>query len=334
MTFVLKKGLIICPLALILTVMATASLFAGHYPATFSELLSVITSTGKSDSENTQMLSSIIFELRLPRIFAAILVGAALSASGAAYQSMFVNPLVSPGVLGVLSGGGVGAAIGIICGLSPFGIQLSTFGGGMTAVLGALFIALIYRGDRLLLLVLGGVISGAFFTSILSLIKYAADPNDQLPAITYWLMGSLSGVGLNDIKTVLPLFIIGLLVLLSAGKALNVLSLGEESKALGINPQRLRLMMIAAATLLSITSVSIAGIIGWVGLIVPHIGRMLVGPDNRILLPVSAILGGIILLLADNLSRTAFTVEIPLGITTSIFGIPMFVCFLRKSKGM
>lgn len=332
----IPKNLIIILLGIALLLTIVISLFLGHYPATCRELIMSffgIIPEGSSP-ERAEILSGIIFDLRIPRIVAAILIGASLSVSGAAYQSMFMNPLVSPGVLGVLAGGGFGAALGIVCGLNLFFIQLTAFGGGILAVLTALSIARVYNGDRLLMLILGGIISGAFFTVLLSLIKYAADPNDELPAITYWLMGSLSGVSSSNIMAVLPIFGTGLLILLLSSKLLNILSLGEEARTLGVNPHKMRLMMITIATLLSITAVALAGIIAWVGLIVPHIGRMLVGSDNRHLLPVSALTGGIILLLADDLSRLALSVEIPLGITTSIFGIPLFVIFLRKARGV
>ena len=332
----MPRSLIIVFTGLILLLVFAGSLFLGHYPASFRELLMTfwgIIPEGMSP-ERAAMLSGIIFDLRVPRIAAAVLIGAALSVSGTAYQSIFVNPLVSPGVLGVLAGGGFGAALGIVCGLNAFAIQMTAFGGGLIAVLAALSIARAYNGDRLLMLILGGIISGAFFTAMLSLIKYAADPNDELPAITYWLMGSLSGVSCGDIVITLPVFCTGIAVLLFSGKTLNVLSLGEEARALGVNPGNLRLLMITVATLLSITAVALGGIIGWVGLIVPHIGRMLVGSDNRVLLPMSSLLGGVILLLADDLSRIALTIEIPLGITTSIFGIPLFVIFLRKARGV
>ena len=330
----IPKNLIIILLGITLILTFIVSLFLGHYPASCRELIMSffgIVPEGTSPGR-AEILSGIIFDLRIPRIIAAILIGASLSVSGAAYQSMFMNPLVSPGVLGVLAGGGFGAALGIVCGLNLFFIQLTAFGGGVLAVLAALSIARVYNGDRLLMLILGGIISGAFFTVLLSLIKYAADPNDELPAITYWLMGSLSGVSLSNITIVLPIFGTGLLLLLLSSKLLNILSLGEEARALGVNPQRMRLIMITLATLLSITAVALAGIIAWVGLIVPHIGRMLIGSDNRYLLPASALTGGIILLLADDFSRLALSVEIPLGITTSIFGIPLFVIFLRNAR--
>lgn len=332
----IPKNLIIAFLGIILLLLFAASLFLGHYPASCKELFMAfwgMVPEGTSN-ERAQILSGIIFDLRIPRIVAAILIGASLSVSGAAYQSMFMNPLVSPGVLGVLAGGGFGAALGIVCGFNMFFVQLTAFGGGVFAVLTALSIAKVYNGDRLLMLILGGIISGAFFTALLSLIKYAADPNDELPAITYWLMGSLSGVSSSNILAVLPIFATGLLILLLSSKLLNILSLGEEARTLGVNPQKMRLLMITIATLLSVTAVALGGIIAWVGLIVPHIGRMLIGSDNRFLLPTSALVGGIILLLADNLSRMALSVEIPLGITTSIFGIPLFVIFLRKARGI
>ena len=219
------------------------------------------------DLKNYQVMHTLITEIRLPRIMACIIIGASLAISGSAYQAMFVNPLVSPSILGVLSGAGFGAAIGMFFGLNEYLIQLSTFVFGFIAVLTALSISAFYsRSGSIIVLVLGGVISGSLFTSLLSALKYAADPNDSLPAITYFLMGSLGFASKNFIQiSILPMFA-GILLLAFSGKYLNALSLGEEeAKSLGINIARVKIFVILVATFISALSVTIAGIIGWIG---------------------------------------------------------------------
>lgn len=322
-------------LALLLAALA-GSLLLGKYPISMQELLGVLTGFGaKSVSpERFEIVSQVLFALRMPRAFAALLVGAALATSGAAYQAMFRNPLVSPGILGVLAGASFGAALGIVLNFNWAGIQAMSFAVGLCAVALSLLLSSAYHGDKLIMLILGGMISGSLFTALLAFVKYVADPNDQLPTITYWLMGSLSMVKTKDLWLSLPLFAAGMAAMLASGKALNALSLGEEeATSLGLNARRLRILLVAAATAVSVAAVALGGIIGWIGLLVPHLGRFLVGPDNRLLLPVSALLGAFLLLLADDLSRCAFPSELPLGITTSLFGIPLFAVFLGKAKG-
>ncbi|WP_158333366.1 FecCD family ABC transporter permease [Campylobacter concisus] len=286
------------------------------------------------DLKNYQVMHTLITEIRLPRIMACIIIGASLAISGSAYQAMFVNPLVSPSILGVLSGAGFGAAIGMFFGLNEYLIQLSTFAFGFIAVLTALSISAFYsRSGSIIVLVLGGVISGSLFTSLLSALKYAADPNDSLPAITYFLMGSLGFASKNFIQiSILPMFV-GILLLAFSGKYLNALSLGEEeAKSLGINVARVKIFVILVATFISALSVTIAGIIGWIGLIVPHMARFIFGADNRAVLSSSAMIGAIFLLFCDNFSRLMFTFEVPIGIVTSLFGIPIFILVLRRAK--
>lgn len=275
-----------------------------------------------------------MLEIRLPRILACVLIGTSLAISGAAYQAMFVNPLVSPSILGVLSGAGFGAAVGMFFKFNEYLIQLSTFGFGFLAVTVALGVSALYsRSGSVIVLVLGGVISGSLFTSLLSVLKYAADPNDALPAITYFLMGSLGFTSKSFIQiSILPMCA-GILLLALSGKYLNALSLGEEeAKSLGVNVARVKIFIILVATFVSALSVTIAGIIGWIGLIVPHIARFIFGADNRAVLASSAMIGAIFLLFCDSFSRLIFTFEIPIGIVTSLFGIPMFIIVLRRAK--
>ena len=281
-----------------------------------------------------KIIHTLVTEIRLPRIIACVLIGASLAISGATYQAMFVNPLVSPSILGVLSGAGFGAAVGMFFGLNETLIQLSTFAFGFAALVCALAVSALYsRSGSVIVLVLGGVISGSLFTSLLSVLKYAADPNDTLPAITYFLMGSLGFASKSFLQiSILPM-LAGILLLALSGKYLNALSLGEEeAKSLGVDVRRIKIFVILTATFVSALSVTIAGIIGWIGLIVPHIARFAYGADNRAVLVSSAMIGAIFLLFCDSFSRLIFTFEIPIGIVTSLFGIPMFIVVLRRAK--
>lgn len=311
------------------------SILIGKYGFNAEDYLTYFKAVIKGeDLRNYQVMHTLITEIRLPRIMACIIIGASLAISGSAYQAMFVNPLVSPSILGVLSGAGFGAAIGMFFGLNEYLIQLSTFAFGFIAVLTALSISAFYsRSGSIIVLVLGGVISGSLFTSLLSALKYAADPNDSLPAITYFLMGSLGFASKNFIQiSILPMFV-GILLLAFSGKYLNALSLGEEeAKSLGINVARVKIFVILVATFISALSVTIAGIIGWIGLIVPHMARFIFGADNRAVLSSSAMIGAIFLLFCDNFSRLMFTFEVPIGIVTSLFGIPIFILVLRRAK--
>ncbi|WP_103644470.1 FecCD family ABC transporter permease [Campylobacter concisus] len=322
-------------LSILLLVFMLLSILIGKYGFNAEDYLTYFKAVIKGeDLKNYQVMHTLITEIRLPRIMACIIIGASLAISGSAYQAMFVNPLVSPSILGVLSGAGFGAAIGMFFGLNEYLIQLSTFAFGFIAVLTALSISAFYsRSGSIIVLVLGGVISGSLFTSLLSALKYAADPNDSLPAITYFLMGSLGFASKNFIQiSILPMFV-GILLLAFSGKYLNALSLGEEeAKSLGINVARVKIFVILVATFISALSVTIAGIIGWIGLIVPHIARFIFGADNRAVLSSSAMIGAIFLLFCDNFSRLMFTFEVPIGIVTSLFGIPIFILVLRRAK--
>lgn len=277
----------------------------------------------------------VLMKVRLPRIIAAILVGAALAASGAAYQGLFRNPMVSPGLLGVSAGASFGAALGILLSLDIFGIQIAAFLFGLLAVTITYLIStwLSKQNDPLLVMVLAGIIVSTLFSSFVSLVKYVADPYSKLPAIAYWLMGSLASVRDSDVFTVFFPIAAGLVVLMMIRWRLNVMSFGEEeAKALGIHTGRLRLLVILCATLMTAAAVSISGVIGLVGLVVPHFSRLLVGANYSTLLPASILMGGIYLLLVDDLARTLFAVEIPLGIITAIIGAPFFIYLLANSR--
>ncbi|WP_149707048.1 FecCD family ABC transporter permease [Campylobacter concisus] len=322
-------------LALLLALCVAGSLLLGKYGFSASDYACYVTALLKGENlKEYEVMHTLLLEIRLPRILACVLIGASLAISGAAYQAMFVNPLVSPSILGVLSGAGFGAAVGMFFRLNEYLIQLSTFGFGFLAVAVALGVSALYsRSGSVIVLVLGGVISGSLFTSLLSVLKYAADPNDALPAITYFLMGSLGFASKSFIEiSILPMCA-GVLLLALSGKYLNALSLGEEeAKSLGVNTAWVKIFIILVATFVSALSVTIAGIIGWIGLIVPHIARFIFGADNRAVLASSAMIGAIFLLFCDSFSRLIFTFEIPIGIVTSLFGIPMFIIVLRRAK--
>jgi len=325
-------------LIIILILMINISLFLGQYQISFDEYLmflkKLIGLNSLIDDEKYETMKSIIFGIRLPRIISAILIGASLAVAGASFQAMFVNPLVSPGILGVLSGASFGAALGMILGLNWFLINLSTFIFGILAVFFAITISFIYSSSRnMIILVLGGIISSSLFSALLSIIKYGVDTNDVLPAITYWLMGSLSFSTSSIVWNLTIPMLGGILILIFFSKYLNALSLGdEEAKALGINTKLIKLIIIIVATLISALSVILAGIIGWIGLIIPHITRLLFGADNKIILPMSALIGAIFLLIVDNTSKLIFSFEIPIGIVTAIIGIPIFIFVLKNAK--
>lgn len=322
------------PAALLLLFLA--SFAVGRYPVPPDTVLAVLAAKFLA-LERTWSLETeaVVLSVRLPRILAALLVGCALSVSGAAYQGLFRNPLVSPGILGVSAGASLGAALAILLGWSMAGIQVLAFAGGLAAVavtwsIGA---SLGRRGDPLLVMVLAGIVVGTLFTACVSLVKFVADPDNSLPAITYWLMGSLADAGMAELAAAAPPILLGCLALVGLGWQLDVLSFGdEEARALGLETGRLRLLVIFCATLVTAAAVAISGIIGLVGLIVPHLGRMLVGPDHRRLLPAAALLGGAFLLAVDDLARSPFAVEVPLGIVTSIIGAPFFVWLLSRGR--
>lgn len=323
---------------LLLLTVATLSLLWGQYPidmATFLDYLNTkFFNAEVMDDSTFHLIDNIITEIRLPRIILAILIGSALATSGSVFQAMFVNPLVSPGILGVLAGASFGAAIGMLLSEQWFVVQLLAFTFGFIAVAFALLVGSMVSSTRSsVMLVLGGVISGSLFTSLLSIAKYVADPYSTLPAIVYWLMGSLSMNSFDEVILVGIPILFSIFGMIFMGKYFDILSLGdEEAKALGVNVKAIRITAITLATLASSLSVVMAGIIGWIGLIIPHIIRMAIGPSHRLLIPLSALVGAAFLLICDAVSRLAFSVEIPIGILTSLVGIPIFIIVLKKAR--
>ncbi|MDD3294012.1 MAG: iron ABC transporter permease [Geobacteraceae bacterium] len=278
-------------------------------------------------------LESVLFDVRLPRLLAGLLVGAGLSISGAAFQGLFRNPLVSPHILGVSAGAGLGAALAILFFSSILAIQVLSFTFGLAAVLMTVGLARVYRTTPVLMLVLSGIIVGALFSACTSLLKYIADPLNNMPSIVFWLLGSLNNASNKDLAIVGPVILSGIIILLLIRWRINLLAMGEENaRALGVDTGRLTALIIICSTMISAASVSISGIIGWIGLVIPHIGRLLVGPDNKLLLPVVALVGASYLITVDTIARTAMESEIPIGILTALVGAPIFAYLLKKSR--
>jgi iron complex transport system permease protein len=276
---------------------------------------------------------NLVTRIRLPRIAAAMLIGANLAVTGAAFQGIFRNPLVDTNILGVTSGAGFGAALMLLVHPDPLLVQVSAFTFGLLAVLTAFFVSRLYYGAPLLVLTLVGILVGSFFSSLTSLLKVVADPLDSLPAITYWLLGSLAGVTRGDVPALAVVSLLGAVFMWSVRWRLNVLSLGDsEAQALGLNPARLKLLIILSSSLMTAIAVSVGGVIGWVGLVIPHAARTLVGPDHRRLIPASITMGAAFLLLIDTMSRTLWANEVPLGVFTGIVGVPLLLIILRVNK--
>ena len=274
-----------------------------------------------------------VLNVRLPRILLACLVGCALSAAGTAYQSVFRNPMAAPDILGASSGACFGAALAILLGLDRGAVTALAFAASLATVALVYVIARRIRGNQVVNLLLSGIMISSLFSAGTSYIKLVADPTNQLPAITYWLMGSLSGTRMQDVAFALLPMAAGLIPLLLLRWRINLLTLDEEeARSMGVNATALRLAVILCATVLTAASVSVSGMIGWVGLVIPHLSRKLVGNDCRRLLPAAMLLGAIFLLLVDNVSRNLLAVEIPIGILTAFIGAPFFIYLMTRKE--
>ena len=308
-----------------------ASFLIGRYPIDPVDVIKTIYCPIFPQLEVSQTITTIVFEIRLPRIIGALVVGAALAMAGSAFQGIFKNPLVSSDLLGVSNGAGFGAALAILLSGLNVVTQIFAFVFGLISVSVTYLISKSYKNGGILVLVLSGVAISAFFGALVSAVKFIADPDDKLPEIVYWLMGSLASITVDKLIMISVPIIIGVVILMLLRWRINLLSMGdEEAQALGLNPSRTRLIVIAACTLLTSAAVSVSGIIGWLGLVIPHMTRMIVGPDNKILIPASLSLGASFLLLIDNISRAVISIEIPIGILTAVIGVPIFLYLLRK----
>ena len=324
-----RNKLISALLIVLLVVLVIVSLCSGKYE--ISPLDSIKAILGSNDID--KMTTNVVLGLRLPRIIAAIIVGAALSVSGAAYQGLFKNPLISSDFLGVSSGAAIGAAISILLSLSNIYISLFAFIGGIIAVFVTTLIPTLLKNRSNITLVLSGIIVSSFMSSILGFIKFVADPNSQLASITYWTMGSFSYVSLSNIVPVLVIVIPCLIVLILISWWIDVMSMGEsEAKLLGANVTLIKTIIIIASTLLTSSSVCLVGTIGWVSLIIPHLTRLIFGHTNKVVIPNSILLGSIFMLVVDTLTRLIGPIEMPVSIMTGIIGVPFFIWLLVKRK--
>ncbi len=319
-------GLIVCMLG---------SFLLGKYAVPCKELLGILAYKLGLPIEQfwTDPMEAALWNIRLPRVLLSILVGMCLAAAGASYQGVFQNPMASPDILGASAGAGFGAALAILLGASSVGITVGAFGMSLATVALVFTISRHAKGDRVLGLVLAGIMVSSLFQSGTSFIKLVADPNNQLPQITFWLMGSLSGAAWEDIGFVLIPMAAGLIPLLILRWQLNVITMGDdEARAMGVNAQKIRLWIVICSTLVTASAVAVSGMIGWVGLVIPHMTRRLVGSDYRYLMPASMLCGGIFLLVVDNVSRSVTTAGIPIGILTAFIGAPFFL-WLITGKG-
>ena len=326
---------IVALLGLLLGLAILLSFTLGRYPVPAKELLGILGARAGLPIPKfwTDAMEAAVWNIRLPRVLLSVLVGGCLAAAGAAYQGVFQNPMASPDILGASAGAGFGAALAILIGLSGLFITVSAFAASLLTVALVFAVSRHAKGDRVLGLVLAGIMISSLFQSGTSFIKLVADPGNKLPQITYWLMGSLSGASWADFRFVVFPVALGLIPLLLLRWRLNVITMGDdEARALGVNAHRIRLGIVVCSTLITASAVSVSGMIGWVGLVIPHMMRRLVGSDYRYLMPASILGGGLFLLVVDNVSRNAGTSGIPIGILTAFIGAPFFL-WLITGKG-
>lgn len=326
--------LIILGLAIFLVVTFFVSLMLGRYPIEPGQAISMLASkVFPVDPSWTDQQETLFFNVRLPRILLALLVGCCLSIAGAAYQGTFQNPLVSPDILGASQGAAFGAAIAILFGFSTWGISVTAFAMALFTVFLVLLISSHAKGNHMMVVVLAGVMVSSLFQAGVSYAKLVADPTDELAEITYWLMGSVTGATLSEIATVFPIMLVGCVVLFAMRWRINILTMGDdEASTMGVNARAIRVIVIVAATLVTAASVCVTGMIGWVGLVIPHLCRMMVGADYRRLIPASMLLGASFLLVVDDIARLATTAEIPIGILTALVGAPFFLFLITRKK--
>ena len=329
-----RARFVVLALALILAGAAAISLLLGRYPIDPAQAVAMLVSKiVPVDPIWTEQQATLFFNVRLPRILLALMVGCCLACAGAAYQGTFQNPLVSRDILGASQGAAFGAAVAILLGVSSFATSLFAFGVSLLTVLLVLLISTRARGNHMMVVVLAGVMVSSLFQAGVSYAKLVADPTDELADITYWLMGSLTGANMRDIGMVFPIMLIGCATLFALRWRINILTMGDDEAAtMGVNARRTRIVVIIAATLVTAASVCVTGMIGWVGLVIPHLCRMLVGADYRRLIPASMLMGASFLLIVDDVARLATTAEIPIGILTAFVGAPFFLYLITRKK--
>ncbi|MDO5100507.1 MAG: iron ABC transporter permease [Eubacteriales bacterium] len=331
------KGIVgIIGLGLVFLLIFFGSFYLGRYPVNPPDVCRIMITKiwpGLCEMTWTPQMEAVVWQVRFPRVLAATAIGAGLAVAGAAYQAIFRNPMVSPEILGVSQGAGFGAALGILMSAGYMMTSLMAFGVGLLAVAISLGVAMISRADKILGLVLAGIMVSSIFGSALSLVKLMADPNNELQVITYWLMGSLASIRMADITRALPWIVIGMGLIIAYRWHLGVMMMGEEASSLGIPVKRIRLQCIFGATLISAAAVSISGMIGWIGLVIPHFCRLLLGNDYRYVIPGCVLLGASFLLAVDNIARLLASSEIPIGILTSFVGAPVLLILMLRRKG-
>ncbi len=329
-------AIILLLLILLLIVTAVISIAIGRYCLNIHDIIAVIASKVFGIGlEYPNVSETVLITVRLPRIIAAIVIGAALSGAGASYQGLFKNPMVSPDLLGASAGAAFGVALALLLDMNMFEVQLIAFLCGVGAVAITYIVGrAVSRGNvSTISLVLTGMVVSALFQAFLTIIKYVADPNSKLPEITYWLMGGLNKVMLDDLPMLVIPVAVGLIPIFMLRYRINLLAFGdEEARGFGINTKKLRLIFIVCATLVTSASVASSGMVGWIGLVIPHLARMIVGPNYKTLLPVTLLLGAVFLLIIDDVSRCLFAVEIPLSVLTAVCGAPFFLSLLLKGK--
>ena len=330
----LSCPVLITLLVVLLVVVFFIALCAGRYSIRVTEVVRILASSVFDVTQTwDDRAYGVIFTLRLPRTIGAVLVGAALSLAGAAYQGVFKNPLVSPDLLGVSSGACVGAAIAILLGMNSLGVQTLAFAVGIGAVTLTMLIPRLFRSSSMMMLVLSGVIVRGMMDSVVGIIKYIADPETQLADITYWTLGSLVKVLSSDLFAIAPVIAAGCLMVLLLSWRINILSLGEqEARALGVHVGFVRGVVIICSTLLTASAVCVCGTIGWVGLVIPHLSRITVGQDNTKSIPVSLLMGAIFMVAIDTLARVLTSLELPLSILTGIIGAPFYFMVLAGQR--
>ena len=328
-----RTWLVLTASVVALLALGLLALGAGRYPLSPHDVAAVVWNR-LAGGADTGTADAIVWQIRLPRVGVAMLVGAALAAAGTAYQHLFRNPLVAPDTLGVSSGAALGAVLGIFVGAGFLAIEAAAFAGGLAAVGVVMLIASrLTSHDPLVTLILTGIVVASLLGAAISLLKYLADPYNQLPAITFWLMGSFASASHTEIASLLPAVALALAVLVALAWRINLLTLPEdEARALGVHTGALRAAVIAAATLATAASVAVSGIIGWVGLVVPHMARLIAGPEFSRLLPVAAVFGAAFMLVIDTIARTLAPIEIPPGILTAVVGTPVFIVLLARTR--
>lgn len=311
--------------------LALIALCWGQYTIALQDVIKVLT-LQKVDLVNAE---TVIFNIRIPRILVSLIVGSGLASAGASFQALFSNPLATPDTLGCANGASFGAALGILLGLNALGIQISALIFGILAVV-LVFVFTRYRhANQIMMIILGGMVVSSLFSALVSLIKYVADPNDVLPVITFWLMGSFSNSTVRSLYTGVPMIILGMMILYLMRYRMNALSLKEEEAAsLGINVRQNRMIVIVASSLITASVVSMCGVVGWVGLLIPHISRMLFGNNHTKVIPGCIVFGALFMLIIDTIARCMYQAEIPVSILTAIIGAPVFLLLLRKTGGI